>query len=138
MRLYNHIPVRFKDGESGLTPDQRLEIISYLKSGGAIVAFPESTRSVDGSLLPFRKGIFKMAAEANTPIIPVQIFGAANIFPRKAPLLSIRSGEIFVKVGEETQIHHQNWQETSRKIEEQYKINFQNQSNHSRGSAQLV
>lgn len=138
MKLYNHVPVRFKEGESGLTPIQRKEIISYIKAGGTLVAFPEATRSLDGSLLPFRKGIFKIAAEANSPIIPVQIFGAAEIFPKNAQLLSIKTGQISVKIGKEIRIQHQHLEEKFTEIEDQFRIAFQRHSNTSSGGATLA
>jgi 1-acyl-sn-glycerol-3-phosphate acyltransferase len=44
-----------------------------LRRGHSLMAFPEGTRSVDGRVAEFKKGIFYMAVEAEVPIAPVAI-----------------------------------------------------------------
>ena len=53
-----------------------------IRGGQSIVAFPEGTRSVDGRLLPFKKGAFALAYEAGVPIVPFAILGGPGILPR--------------------------------------------------------
>ncbi len=60
-------------------------IASYAKAGkqirdeGAVVAiYPEGTRSVDGSILPFKKGPFMLALETQAPIVPCAVDGAQH------------------------------------------------------------
>jgi len=45
----------------------------------SIGVYPEGTRSHDGSLLPFRDGVFKIAQKAQVPILVLAIRGAENI-----------------------------------------------------------
>jgi 1-acyl-sn-glycerol-3-phosphate acyltransferase len=52
-----------------------------LKEGCSFVAFPEGTRSRDGRLGEFKKGVFIMAIKAQAPIMPVTIVGSAQIQP---------------------------------------------------------
>jgi len=52
-----------------------------LRDGGSFFAFPEGTRSRDGSLGEFKKGVFIMAIKAQTPIMPVTILGSEKIQP---------------------------------------------------------
>ncbi len=48
----------------------------WMKSGGAVVIFPEGGRcQPDGRLLPFEAGAARMALESNVPILPVTIRG---------------------------------------------------------------
>lgn len=44
-----------------------------LRSGLSFIAFPEGTRSRDGRLGPFKKGVFVMAIRAQVPVVPVTI-----------------------------------------------------------------
>jgi len=53
-----------------------------LRRGKSYVVYPEGTRSPDGRLLPFKKGAFMMAIEANVPVVPVTISGATRIMPK--------------------------------------------------------
>jgi 1-acyl-sn-glycerol-3-phosphate acyltransferase len=47
----------------------------------SFVAFPEGTRSRDGRLGEFKKGVFIMAIKAQTPVVPITILGSAKIQP---------------------------------------------------------
>jgi len=53
-----------------------------IHDGQSIIAFPEGTRSVDGSLLPFKKGVFNLAAEAEVALVPFAIQGGARVLPK--------------------------------------------------------
>lgn len=54
-----------------------------MSEGIVIWAAPEGTRTRDGILGPFKKGIFKLAKETNAMIIPVGIRGARHLLPAK-------------------------------------------------------
>jgi 1-acyl-sn-glycerol-3-phosphate acyltransferase len=62
--------------QSGIELGARL-----LTEGKSFVAFPEGTRSRDGRLGEFKKGVFVMAIKAQIPIIPITIIGSASIQP---------------------------------------------------------
>ena len=49
------------------------EATARIKSGISFGVFAEGTRAKPGELLPFKKGAFYMAAQANVPIVPVAI-----------------------------------------------------------------
>lgn len=72
-----------------------------IRQGSNILAYPEGTRSPDGSILPFKKGPFVLALEAKVPIIPVAIEGSGAVLPRDG--FRIRPGVIRMKVGDPIQ-----------------------------------
>lgn len=74
------------------------ESVLALQSGVSVLAAPEGTRSKDGSLAPFKKGVFVMAIRAQVPVVPVAIHDARQTLPRGA--WRIRPGTITVTVGE--------------------------------------
>lgn len=48
-------------------------------SPGAVVIFPEGTRSRNGRLMPFKKGAFMLAAESGVAIVPTAVTGSFEI-----------------------------------------------------------
>jgi 1-acyl-sn-glycerol-3-phosphate acyltransferase len=53
-----------------------------IRGGQSLAAFPEGTRSGDGRLLPFKRGIFALAFQAGVPVVPLAIHGGREILPR--------------------------------------------------------
>lgn len=70
-----------------------------IREGMSIIIFPEGTRSKDGVLLPFKKGVFSLAVRAGIPVIPVGIRGTNALQP-KGSFLPKKKGIIYVNVGE--------------------------------------
>jgi 1-acyl-sn-glycerol-3-phosphate acyltransferase len=69
-----------------------------LEEGNSFLIFPEGTRSRTGALLPFKKGGFIMAIQAQAPIVPVAISGAHRAmhkgsFVIQPVTVSVRFGE---------------------------------------------
>ena len=72
--------------------------VDALRAGLSMLAAPEGTRSRDGALAPFKKGLFVMAIQAGAPVLPVAIHGARTALPRGA--WRITPGTITVTLGE--------------------------------------
>ncbi len=68
------------------------EAARKIREGKSVMSFPEGTRSKDGAVKPFKKGMFHLALEAGVPIVPITIIGAAEIMPKRS--LKINPGEI--------------------------------------------
>jgi len=69
-----------------------------IKAGRSVLVFPEETRTMDGSLLPFQRGGFLIAIKAGLPIVPIGLDGARRCMPKKSYLL--RPGTITVRFGD--------------------------------------
>src|SRR3954465_13636474 len=81
LRNWNSVPVdREGGGARGLKA-----ILDRLLKGGAIILFPEGTRSRDGKLQAARSGIGLTVIKSNAPVVPVRVFGTYDAFGRDMP-----------------------------------------------------
>jgi 1-acyl-sn-glycerol-3-phosphate acyltransferase len=53
-----------------------------LRNRVSVIFFPEGTRSVDGTMLPFKDGAFRLAIEAGVPILPLAVAGTGTALPK--------------------------------------------------------
>lgn len=58
------------------------EAVKVVKDGYPIVIFPEGERTLDGEILRFKKGSFKLAIETNGIIVPLTLKGTFDIQKR--------------------------------------------------------
>ncbi|NOX38824.1 MAG: 1-acyl-sn-glycerol-3-phosphate acyltransferase [Calditrichaeota bacterium] len=58
----------------------------------SLLAFPEGTRSPDGTIRAFKKGPFVVAIKTGLPILPLTIIGTNRVLPKKS--LWIRPGRV--------------------------------------------
>lgn len=70
---------------------------AQIRNGISVVMFPEGTRTRDGRVLPFKKGPFRLAIEAQVPVVPMALDGARNAWPKGK--LWINAGVLRLKVG---------------------------------------
>lgn len=57
------------------------EALRRIRGGMSWLVFPEGSRSFDGKLGRFFPGAFRLAIEAQVPVVPVAIRGARNLCP---------------------------------------------------------
>jgi 1-acyl-sn-glycerol-3-phosphate acyltransferase len=57
-------------------------ILGRLLDGGAIILFPEGTRSPDGKLQPAKSGIGLTVIKSTAVVVPVRVFGTFEAFGR--------------------------------------------------------
>lgn len=77
MRLRGFVSVGRQNRERAIRAIE--EAIESLRNGHSFLAYPEGTRSRDGRLLPFKRGVFMMAIKAQVPIVPVTVSGFTKI-----------------------------------------------------------
>jgi len=78
LRLSGHVLVnRTRPGAGIFKKMQRMA-----RSGASLIVFPEAGRSDDGTLLPFKGGVFLLAIESGLPIVPVTVSGSRRVMPR--------------------------------------------------------
>ncbi len=82
-KLSGDIPVNRGDRESGGAALSKARW--YLDRGMPVMIFPEGTRSRDGRMGPFKPGAFRLAIEAQVPVLPVAVTGSADGMPKGSP-----------------------------------------------------
>ena len=93
MKRFGNVPVPDVNRPSDLKRMWRLTR-DALDSGVSLAVFPEGQRTRDGHVGPFKNGVFRMALQFGTPIVPVSIVGAFA-FNNKTSWL-IRPGTVTV------------------------------------------
>lgn len=77
--------------------------LDRLGDGIGILFFPEGTRSMDGRLLPFKKGAFRTAIDQQIPLLPVTVTGTRDILPNKTLKLFPGRAQLVIHPAIETQ-----------------------------------
>ncbi len=94
LRSWEVVPVD-RDGGTGRGLKQ---ILARLEQGGAIILFPEGTRSRHGELNPARSGIGLTVIKSRAPVVPQRVVGTHEAFgPHKR---SPRPRRLTVKYGQ--------------------------------------
>ena len=73
------------------------KLSDFVKSKNlSIWIWPEGTRSMDGKLIPFKKGFVHLALETGLPVVPVMLHGAHEVWPAKT--MQFYPGNVEVEV----------------------------------------
>jgi 1-acyl-sn-glycerol-3-phosphate acyltransferase len=93
LRQWQVVPVdRDGGGAAGLRA-----ILERLLAGGAIILFPEGTRTRNGKLQPARSGIGLTVIKSTAPVVPARVFGTFEAYGRQ--LRIPRPRRVAVKYG---------------------------------------
>jgi 1-acyl-sn-glycerol-3-phosphate acyltransferase len=80
-KLGEFIPVA-RSGNAASARESVAAATRVIEHGVHIMTFVEGTRSMDGRLLPFKKGPFYLAFESGAPCIPVSIYGTEQLMAK--------------------------------------------------------
>jgi len=93
LRSWDVVPVdRDGGGAKGLKM-----ILDRLLKGGAIILFPEGTRTTDGRVQPARSGIGLTVIKSTAPVVPARVFGTYEAYGRQVKIP--RPLRVMVKYG---------------------------------------
>ena len=85
-RLAGHLLIDRSSPEKAIASMKELaQLVETLHLG--VWIWPEGTRSIDGRLLPLKKGFAHMAIETGLPIVPIVVKNAHKRWPSKTTLL---------------------------------------------------
>ncbi|MFG0256756.1 MAG: lysophospholipid acyltransferase family protein [Phycisphaerales bacterium JB043] len=79
--MLNSIPIR----QGRVDTSAIKQIIHRLESGHPVLIFPEGSRTHDGTIQPFERGIGVILRRTRVPVIPAAIDGAFDAWPRSRP-----------------------------------------------------
>ena len=83
----NSVPIQEGTGDSGAIK----EILRRLDSGSAVVLFPEGSRTLDGAMHPFKRGVSLMVKRSSCPVVPVAVEGVHDAWPRGGKIKPFRA-----------------------------------------------
>lgn len=95
IRQLGAVPITQGRGDAGALRTA----LGELKAGRTVMLYPEGSRTPDGRVHDFQRGVLLLIKKAKAPIIPVALEGAHDIWPigRAVPRLT---GRLAVKAGE--------------------------------------
>lgn len=92
IRHAEYLPV--VEGIDALLPHLR----SLVQRGYSIAVFPEGTRSKTCNIGRFHQGAFYIADQLGLEVLPMYLYGAGKILPKKT--YHLRKGQIYIEVGQ--------------------------------------
>jgi 1-acyl-sn-glycerol-3-phosphate acyltransferase len=96
IRLLNARPIK----ESGSDTAAIRESLALLAMGRCVLIFPEGSRSPDGTVRPFKRGVWLLLSKAKCPVLPVAVEGAFDAWPRGQHLPRLFGCRLAVRYGQ--------------------------------------
>lgn len=80
LKSLNSIPIREDEGDTGAIRT----ILARLGEGALVLIFPEGSRTPDGEMKGFKRGVAVLVKRSTCPVLPVAIEGAYDAWPRNS------------------------------------------------------
>lgn len=78
IRSLNALPIKEEGGDAPAIK----EILRRLQAGRAVIIFPEGSRTHDGQMQEFKRGVAVLVKRSKCPVQPVAIAGCFDAWPR--------------------------------------------------------
>lgn len=78
LKAINCVPLQENTGDAGAIR----EAIRRLEGGHAVLIFPEGSRSMDGAMHEYKRGVALLVKRAKCPVVPVAVEGCWDAWPR--------------------------------------------------------
>jgi 1-acyl-sn-glycerol-3-phosphate acyltransferase len=95
MAALNATPIREDQADTQAVKD----VLARLEQGRAVVIFPEGSRTQDGRVDAFKRGVAVIVRRSRCPVVPVAIEGAFDAWPRTRGLPRLFGGRFCVMYG---------------------------------------
>jgi 1-acyl-sn-glycerol-3-phosphate acyltransferase len=119
-RLMNVIPIDRRPGPKSLAACLAACHRFLEQTGGALILYPEGTRSPDGEMRAFKTGAGLFASELGVPVVPAHIEGAHRSLPKGRSMP--RPSPLRVRFGETLQLAALRWREESLRDRRRYVV----------------
>ncbi|MCB1282517.1 MAG: 1-acyl-sn-glycerol-3-phosphate acyltransferase, partial [Salinibacterium sp.] len=96
IRALNSVPVS-GSGSDGATIKR---LIKTLQEGRPVVVFPEGSRTADGAMHTFKRGVVLLMRRAKCPVVPAAVEGVFDAWPRHRKLPRFVRQRMVVVYGE--------------------------------------
>lgn len=95
MKSYGAVFVSASAGDKG----PLRAALSELEAGRCVLIYPEGSRSFDGLITPFQRGMLLLLRKSKATVVPMAIAGAYDVWPRTRTLPKL-TGRIALLCGE--------------------------------------
>lgn len=92
----NSIPITEQGGDTAAMK----EALRRLADGKAVLLFPEGSRTHDGAMTPFKRGVAVLVKRAMCPVLPAAIEGAYDAWPRGRAAPRLLGYRVAVRYGD--------------------------------------
>ncbi|MDR4505345.1 MAG: 1-acyl-sn-glycerol-3-phosphate acyltransferase [Candidatus Scalindua sp.] len=97
MRVSGHIGIRRSNERAAY--EALSKVVNKLKGGKSVVFFPEGTRSENGELGPFKRGVSMVVLRSGRKVVPTAIIGSGHFLAKNSFLCNPQKRNVCFRFG---------------------------------------
>ena len=105
------------------TPESLQRAVDHVRrelaEGASVLVFPEGTRGDGPGLLPLKRGVFEIAIQSGTDVLPICISGTRDALPKGSPFALKAFSRFHLQVLQPVPVAGRTRREVTRAVEEQ-------------------